>query len=109
MAIDVTSAATLTRRRAQEESAAIRWTLIGLASVVLGLLVVIPMVNVFFEAFARGPRVYWNALFNDPDTFSAILLTLRVAPTAVLLILLMRSGARQSPSPTTASRWTSRS
>jgi sulfate transport system ATP-binding protein len=87
MAIDVTSAATLTRRRAQEESAVIRWTLIGLATVVLGLLIVIPMVNVFYEAFARGPRVYWNALFNDPDTLSAILLTLRVAPVAVLLNL----------------------
>ncbi len=87
MAIDVTSAATLRRRRAQEESAVIRWTLIGLATVVLGLLIVIPMVNVFYEAFARGPRVYWNALFNDPDTLSAILLTLRVAPVAVLLNL----------------------
>ena len=88
MAIDVTSAATLTRRRAQEESAIIRWALIGLASVTLGVLVVIPLVNVFYEAFARGPRVYWNALFNDPDTLSAILLTLRVAPAAVVLNLI---------------------
>jgi len=88
MAIDITSAATLTRRRAQEESAIIRWGLIGLATVVLGVLVLIPLVNVFYEAFARGPRVYWDALFNDPDTLSAILLTLRVAPAAVVLNLI---------------------
>jgi sulfate transport system ATP-binding protein len=88
MAIDVTSAATLTRRRAQEEPAAIRWTLIVLATLILGVLVVIPLINVFYEAFARGPRVYWNALFNDPDTLSAILLTLRVAPVAVVLNLI---------------------
>jgi len=88
MAIDITSAAMLTRRRAQEEPAVIRWTLIGMATFVLGLLVVIPLINVFYEAFARGPRVYWNALFNDPDTLSAILLTLRVAPVAVLLNLI---------------------
>jgi len=88
MAIDITSAATSTRRRAQEEPAAIRWALIVLATLILGVLVVIPLINVFYEAFARGPRVYWNALFNDPDTLSAILLTLRVAPVAVLLNLI---------------------
>ena len=87
MAIDVTATAALTRRRAQEESAAVRWTLIALALLVLGILVLVPLINVFFEALARGPRVYWNALFNDPDTWSAILLTLRVAPAAVLLNL----------------------
>jgi len=88
MAIDITAATTLTRRRAQEESAAVRWTLITLATLVLAILVVVPMVNVFYEAFARGPRVYWDALFNDPDTLSAILLTLRVAPTAVFFNLI---------------------
>jgi sulfate transport system ATP-binding protein len=84
MAIDITAAATVTRRRAQAESAIVRWTLIALATLVLGVLIMVPLINVFFEAFARGPRVYWNALFNDPDTLSAILLTLRVAPVAVL-------------------------
>jgi sulfate transport system ATP-binding protein len=88
MAIDVTAASTLTRRRAQEESAVVRWTLIGLATLVLGVLVVVPVINVFYEAFARGPRVYWDALFNDADTLSAILLTLRVAPTAVFFNLI---------------------
>ncbi len=87
MAIDLTATAPLTRRRAQEESAAVRWTLIALALLVLGILVLVPLINVFFEALARGPRVYWNALFNDADTSSAILLTLRVAPAAVLLNL----------------------
>ena len=87
MAIDLTTSAPLTRRRAREEAATVRWTLIALAMLVLGVLVLVPLINVFFEALARGPRVYWSALFNDPDTFSAILLTLRVAPAAVVLNL----------------------
>ncbi|MBI1818127.1 MAG: sulfate ABC transporter permease subunit CysW [Deltaproteobacteria bacterium] len=73
------------QRRAQEDPFAIRWTLITAAMLVMGVLVVIPLVNVFYEAFRRGPGVYWNSLFADPDTTSAILLTLRVAPVAVVL------------------------
>ena len=87
MGIDITAVAPLTRRRAQEESPIVRWALIGLVMLVLGVLVVVPVINVFYGAFAGGPRVYWDALFNDRDTLSAILLTLRVAPTAVFLNL----------------------
>jgi sulfate transport system permease protein len=53
----------------------------------MGALVGVPLVNVFVEAFADGPRVYWENLFHDPDTFHSILLTLMVAPAAVFLNL----------------------
>ena len=49
--------------------------------------VVVPLVNVFVEAFAGGPRAYWRNLVEDADTLSAIRLTLTVAPIAVLLNL----------------------
>jgi len=74
-------------RRAQEDPWAIRWLLIAAAIMAMSLLVVIPLVNVFYEALRRGPQVYWHSLFGDPDTLSAILLTLRVAPVAVFLNL----------------------
>ena len=63
-----------------------RWLLIGLAFAVMTFLVVVPLVNVFYEAFAKGAGVYWDNLFEDDrDTRHAILLTLIVAPVAVVL------------------------
>jgi len=52
---------------------------------IVGVLIVIPVVNVFYQAFARGIAGYLAALFSDRDTRHAILLTLIVAPTAVVL------------------------
>jgi sulfate transport system permease protein len=72
-------------QRAHEDPAWVRWTLVSVALVVMSLLVVVPLVNVFVEAFADGPVAYWNNLANDPDTLHSILLTLMVAPTAVFL------------------------
>jgi sulfate transport system permease protein len=60
-------------------------SLIGVALAVMTFLVVIPLVNVFVEAFAGGLEAYWNNLVNDPDTLHSIFLTLMVAPTAVIL------------------------
>ena len=54
----------------------------------IGVLVVIPLIDVFYEALARGPGVYWNNLIGDADTRSAIALTLTVAPAAVAANLL---------------------
>jgi len=84
MAIDVTAGAATTRRRAQEDPWLVRWTLVTIAAAVMAVLVVVPLANVFYEALARGPQAYWNSLVGDADTLSAILLTLRVAPLAVL-------------------------
>src|SRR5437763_1981360 len=68
----------------REESRLLRTFLITSAALVLTLLVVIPLINVFYEALRRGPEAYWNALVHDADTWAAIRLTLTVAPTAVL-------------------------
>jgi sulfate/thiosulfate transport system permease protein len=75
------------RRRAQQDPAIVRWTLTLAAVGVLVVLVVIPLVNVFVQALSRGPMTYWQNLFADPDTRHAILLTLIVAPVAVVLNL----------------------
>jgi sulfate transport system permease protein len=50
---------------------------------VVTILVIIPVVNVFWQALAHGVRVYWDSLAADPDTRHAILLTLTIAPLAV--------------------------
>jgi len=50
----------------------------------LGLFIVLPLVNVFMQAFAKGFAAYLSAL-RDDDTRSAIHLTLLVAFSSVLL------------------------
>jgi sulfate transport system permease protein len=55
----------------------------GQALAVVGFLVIIPVVNVFYQALAGGLGIYWNNLVADPDTRHAIRLTLIVAPVAV--------------------------
>jgi len=62
----------------------VRCILIALAIGVIGVLVIIPLVNVFWNAFPGGLGAYWRNLFDDADTRHAILLTLTVAPLAVL-------------------------
>jgi sulfate transport system permease protein len=69
--------------RAQDDPPWVRVTLILTAIAVMGFFVVVPLVNVFVQAFANGPVAYWNNLFNDGDTLSSIKLTLMVAPVAV--------------------------
>ena len=71
------------RRRHAADPLWVQWTLIAAAISVLAVLVVIPVVNVFVNAFADGLAGYWSHVFGDPDTRHAILLTLLVAPTAV--------------------------
>jgi sulfate transport system permease protein len=72
-------------RRAQQDPAWVRWGLTTLALGVVGLLVVVPVVNVFVQAFADGFAGYWKNLAGDPDTRHSILLTLTVAPIALAL------------------------
>jgi sulfate transport system permease protein len=72
------------RRRANQDPLWVRTTLTVLAVGVIGLFVVIPLANVFYHALANGPSAYWRNLVADPDTRQAILLTLTVAPVAVL-------------------------
>ena len=74
-------------RRGYEDPPAVRWLLVGLAFLVMTVLVIIPLANVFYEAFRKGVAVYWSNLFEDADTLAAIFMTLKVAPISVLLNL----------------------
>jgi sulfate transport system permease protein len=64
----------------------IRILLIGLALAVLALLIGLPLVTVFIQAFAKGLPVYFKEL-ADPVTLSAIRLTLITALIAVAVNL----------------------
>src|SRR5215218_5580982 len=70
-------------RRSQQDPLWVRWTLTGIALLVVAVLIVIPVVNVFVEALAGGVQAYWDNLFGDPDTLHSILLTLTVVPIAL--------------------------
>jgi sulfate transport system permease protein len=62
----------------------VKAVLILAAVAVMAFFVVVPLVNVFVQAFANGPRAYWQNLVGDADTLHSIKLTLMVAPVAVL-------------------------
>jgi sulfate/thiosulfate transport system permease protein len=68
---------------ARSDHPVVRWTLIALAMSVVGLLVIVPVINVFAQALSAGWKTYWDSLVVDRDTRHAILLTLIVAPIAV--------------------------
>jgi sulfate transport system permease protein len=71
-------------RRAQEDPLWLRVTLIVAALAVIGILVVVPVANVFVEALREGLGTYFANLFDDPDTRHSILLTLTVVPIALV-------------------------
>jgi sulfate transport system permease protein len=71
-------------RRAQEDPAWVRYGLIALTLGVVGVLVVVPVANVFAGALSEGVGTYWKNLVADADTRSAILLTLTVVPIALV-------------------------
>jgi sulfate/thiosulfate transport system permease protein len=74
---------TISVRSAQQDPLWMRWGLTFFALSVVGVLVVIPVINVFAVAFSKGAAVYWKNLFGDPDTRHSILLTLTVVPIAL--------------------------
>jgi sulfate transport system permease protein len=74
------------RSGALSEGRAVRWTLIAFAVGFLALFLVLPLLAVFSEAFRRGVESFLAA-FEEPDTQSAIGLTLLVAAIAVPLNL----------------------
>jgi sulfate transport system permease protein len=57
------------------------------AVVVLGVLIVVPVAHVFYEALRNGLPAYWQAISADPDTTKAIRMTLVAAPIAVVFNL----------------------
>ena len=61
----------------------VKWTIIGITVAFLSLFIVLPLINVFVQAFAKGAEVYVAAL-RDDETLAAIRLTIVVAFTAVV-------------------------
>jgi sulfate transport system permease protein len=68
------------------EPAAVRWLLTAIALVFLSLFLLLPLAAVFGQAFEKGLSVYLEAL-REPDTLSAIRLTLLTAAVTVPLNL----------------------
>jgi sulfate transport system permease protein len=71
-------------QRGSDESPLARRLLIAIALGFVGIFLLLPLVNVFYQAFERGFSAYKEALI-DPDTMAAIKLTLTVAVIAVPL------------------------
>lgn len=74
-------------QRGTEESPFVKWTLITIALLFSLIFLLLPLVNVFTQAFAKGFTVYWDAL-KHPDTISAMKLTLVVTAICVPLNIL---------------------
>jgi len=72
------------RTRTLNGSAVVRWALIGLALLFLGVFLVVPLVAVFTFAFQKGWAAYTSAI-TDPETLSAMRLTLMAAAISVPL------------------------
>ncbi|WP_186380591.1 sulfate ABC transporter permease subunit CysW [Brevibacillus brevis] len=66
------------------EPAYIRWTLIIVALLFLGLFLILPLVAVFTEAFRQGAEVFMASI-TEEETLSAVKLTLLVAAISVPL------------------------
>lgn len=73
-------------RRAVAEPAYVRWTVIGIALLYLGLFLVVPLVAVFAKALEQGFSAYVAAI-TEPNALAAIRLTLLTAAIAVPLNL----------------------
>src|SRR5438876_11381508 len=74
-------------QRGTEEPPLIKWALIALALAFSLVFLLLPLVNVFAQAFAKGWQVYWTSL-TEPDSWAAIRLTVIVAAITVPLNVL---------------------
>jgi sulfate transport system permease protein len=81
-----TSLAPRRHRRTLSGAAPARWLLIGLALAFLGLFLVVPLVAVFAYALQKGVGTYFASIV-DPESWSAIRLTLLAAAISVPLNL----------------------
>jgi sulfate transport system permease protein len=77
-------AATAARRLdVRDDPAWARNSIIAITVIFLGIFIVLPLVEVFAEAFSQGVKVYFGALF-DPDSLAAVRLTIVVALISVV-------------------------
>jgi len=73
--------------RGTEESPVTKWVLISIALAFTFVFLLLPLLNVFVQAFAYGVPHYWKSLV-EPDSMAAIRLTLLVAAITVPLNVL---------------------
>jgi sulfate/thiosulfate transport system permease protein len=73
-----------TKTSATSEPAFMRWLLIGTAAIFLAVFLFLPLAVVFSTAFEKGALAYFHT-FADPDTLSAVRLTLIAAAISVPL------------------------
>ncbi len=66
------------------EPAVVKWLLIGIAIAFLALVLVLPLILVFAQAFSKGAAVYWASV-SEPDALSALKLTVLTAVIVVPL------------------------
>lgn len=71
-------------KRGTEDPRALKWLLILIALVFSLVFLLLPLANVFAQAFTKGWQYYWSSLTN-PDSWAAIKLTLLVAAITVPL------------------------
>jgi len=71
-------------RTATAEPAVVRWALIGVSLLFLGVFLVVPLVAVFYQALEKGLGAYFRALV-DPNALAAVRLTLLTAAIVVPL------------------------
>jgi len=71
-------------RRGTEESPFAKWTLISIAMAFCLVFLLLPLVNVFAQAFAKGWAGYWKAI-TEPEAWAAMKLTLLIAVVSVPL------------------------
>ncbi|MEO8428360.1 MAG: sulfate ABC transporter permease subunit CysW [Verrucomicrobiota bacterium] len=74
-------------QRGSEETPLVRWLLIGIAMSFSAVFLLLPLINVFAQAFAKGWRFYLESL-GHPDTLAAVRLTVTVAAISVPLNLI---------------------
>jgi sulfate transport system permease protein len=77
-----TTGAISRRLDVRDDPAWVRLSVIAVTIIFLGVFIVLPLANVFAQAFAKGAAVYYAAL-RAPDTLAAITLTLAVAAISV--------------------------
>lgn len=74
----------LKSHRGSEESTVAKWSLVTIALIFCAVFLLLPLLNVFTQAFSKGFGHYWASL-SHPDSLSAIRLTLLVALISVPL------------------------
>jgi sulfate transport system permease protein len=70
------------RRSVRDEPVLVRYLLIIVALLFVGLMLIVPLTTVFYEALKKGVDAYFNAV-TEPDAVASIRLTLLVAAVAV--------------------------